>query len=114
MQMKEFNLHPEEPVQPLLRTVAHTPFVVIYGQHMCLTRGFDKLDKKAGRVWKKVRSPVEEFVRPMKLVQVAMYYPVLERYEDAGEFWADAKTGTLYRPFDGKCMSSDMLEMVLE
>lgn len=112
--MKEFNLKPEEIVIPLLRTVANTPYVVIHGQHMCITRGFDKLDKKAGKVWKKVRSPVEEFVRPMKLVQVAKYYPVLERYEDAGEYWADTKTGTLYNPFNGKCMSSDMLEMVLE
>ena len=113
----EFNLTPppvSEPEPPLLRVVAGTPFVVVYGQHMCLTRGFDKLDKKAGRVWKTVKSPVETFVRPMKLVSIAMYYPVLERYEDVGEYWADVKTGTLYRPFDGKCMSSDMLEMVLD
>ena len=112
--MREFNLEFDAPVSPVLRVTASTPYVVIYGQHMCIVRGFDKLDKKAGKVWKKVRSPVEEFVRPMKLVQVATYYPILKRYEDAGEYWADTKSGTLYRPFDGKCMSSDMLEMVLE
>ena len=97
-----------------LRTVAGTPFVVVHGQPMCITRGFDMLGKRAGQVIRKVKTPVETMKRPMKLVKVATYYPAIGRYEDAGEFWADAHTGTIYRPFDGKCMSSDMLEMVLE
>ena len=94
--------------------VAGSPYVVIHGQPMCITRGFDKLAKKAGKVWRKVRTPVEDLIRPVKLVTVVKYYPVLQRYEDVGEYWADTVTGTLYDPFDGKCMSSSMLEMVLE
>lgn len=104
----------EKDEKPVFKVVAGSPYVVIHGQHMCITRGFDKLAKRAGKVWRKVRTPVEEMVRPMKLVSVVKYYPALQRYEDIGEFWADTDTGTLYNVFDGKCMSSDMLSMVLE
>lgn len=104
----------EKDEENLLRTVAGSPYVVVHGQPMCLTRGFDKLAKKAGKVWRKVRTPVEELDRPMKLVSVVRYYPVLQRYEDLGEYWADMQTGTLYDQFSGNCMSSSMLNLVIE
>jgi hypothetical protein len=103
----------KEEDQRLLKTVSTSPFVVIEGQPLCITRGFDKLAKRAGRVMKQVKTPVEILDRPMKLVSVSKYYPRLQRYEDIGEFWADTATGTLYNRFDGKCLSSDMLELVL-
>lgn len=100
--------------QKILREKATSPFVVIHGQPLCLTRGFDKLEKPRSAIHMKlVRTPVEEMTRPMRKIFVIKYYPVINRYEDMGEYWADVKTGSLYDEFDGRCLSSDMLKMVI-
>jgi hypothetical protein len=92
-----------------------SPYVVIHGQSLCLTRGFDSLRKQKHKIIKRrVHTSFEVLERPMKMVDVEMYYPVLNRYEDMGEYWADVDTGTLYDPFDGKCMSSTWISLILE
>lgn len=92
-----------------------SPYVVVYGQPLCLTRGFDSLRKQKHKIIKRrVDTSFEVLERPMKMVDVEIFYPVLNRYEDMGEYWADVDTGTLYDPFDGKCMSSTSMTLILE
>lgn len=94
---------------------AKTPFVVVKGFPCCLSRGFDSLRGKKGLEIKKVQTLAGEVMeRKMKMVFVQEYDPVERDYIDLGEFWADVTTGSLYRPFDGICMSSTMIWMVLE
>jgi hypothetical protein len=94
---------------------AKSPFIIVKGMQPCLTRGFDKLRGKKGVEVKTVRTLAGEVMeRKMKIVFVQQYDPVDRIYEDFGEFWADIDTGTLYRPFDGVCMSSTMIWMELE
>lgn len=92
---------------------AKSPYVVIKGSHFCLTRGFDTLRSKKGAHKKIVDTSVEKLERWMKMVYVEVYDPATEHYYEAGDFWADINTGTLYRPFDGVCMSSDYMRLVL-
>ena len=94
---------------------AKTPFIVIKGNPCCLSRGFDSLRGKKGVEVKTVQTSAGEMMeRPMKLVSVQEYDPVDRIYKDLGEFWSDVATGTLYRPFDGACMSSTLIWMVLK
>lgn len=94
---------------------AKTPFVTIKGHPCCITRGFDSLRGKKGVEEKLVQTLAgEQMVRRMKMVFVQEYDPVEREYLDLGDFWADVVTGSLYRPFDGVCMSSTMIWMVME
>lgn len=94
---------------------ARTPFIVIKGNPCCLSRGFDSLRGKKGVEIKTVQTSAgEKMERKMKIVFVQEYDPIEREYVDLGEFWADVGTGTLYRPFDGVCMSSTLIWMVLE
>jgi len=90
-----------------------TSYVVIKGAPFCLTRGFDTLRSKKGAQKWTVDTTAEKLERWMKLVYVEEYDPVTEHYYEAGDFWADINTGTLYRPFDGVCMSSNYMRLVL-
>lgn len=98
----------------LLRYKCKTPYVVEHGTPLCLTRGFDTLRKKGGIVTRRVSTSYEILERPMKMVYVEIYYPNISRYEEMGEYWADIDTGTLYDPFDGKCLSSSYMRLILE
>lgn len=92
---------------------SRTPYVVVKGTPFCLTRGFDTLrSKKHAKKWR-VHTGFEYLERWLRLVDVEMYDPITGHYHDAGEFLADITTGTLYRPFDGVCMSSDYMRLVL-
>ena len=88
-------------------------YVVVKGYPFCLTRGFDTLRVKKHATKKTVFTGFEYMERLMRMVYVEEYDPVTGQYESAGDFWADINTGTLYRPFDGVCMSSDFMRMVL-
>lgn len=98
----------------VLRSKCKSPYVVVYGSPLCITRGFDVLRKKAGTVKMRVDTSFEILVRPMKMVYVECYHPVEEAYEEFGDYWADVQTGTLYNPFDGKCLSSSHMRLILE
>ena len=92
-----------------------SPYVVIHGFPLCLTRGFDSLRKQKHKIIKlRVNTSYEILERPMKMVDVEIFYPNLNRYEDMGEYWADVDTGTLYDPFNGKCLSSSYMTLILE
>ena len=92
---------------------ARSPYVVIKGTPFCLTRGFDTLRVKKHATKKTVDTGFERMQRWMRMVYVEVYDPVTEHYSEAGDFWADINTGSLYRPFDGVCMSSDYMRLVL-
>ena len=100
--------------ETVLRYKCKSPYVVVQGLPLCLTRGFDNLRKKAGVVKRRVDTSYEILVRPMKMVYVEKYHPNLERYEELGDYWADIHTGTLYDPFDGACLSSTQMKLILE
>ena len=92
-----------------------TPYIVIKGHPCCLTRGFDTLRGKKDVHTKTVKTSAGEMMeRKMKIVFVQEYDPVENSYTDLGDFWADIATGTLYRQFDGICMSSTMIWMELQ
>ena len=98
----------------ILRSKCKSPYVVVYGSPLCITRGFEYLRKKAGTVKMKVNTSFEILERPMKMVYVECYHPVEGGYEEFGDYWADVETGTLYNPFDGKCLSSSYMRLILE
>ena len=101
--------------EKLLRYKCESPYVVIYGQPLCLTRGFDSLRKKRSAIVKRrVSTGFEMLERPMKMIEVEIFYPVLNRYEEMGEYWADVDTGTLYNPYNGDCLSSSNMRLILE
>lgn len=96
-----------------MSTKPKSPYIVIKGMPFCLTRGFDTLRSKKNAVQKTVFTGAEYMDRLMKMIYVEEYDPVTNQYSEAGDFWADINTGSLYRPFDGVCMSSNYLRMVL-
>ena len=98
----------------VLRSKCKSPYVVVHGSSLCITRGFDTLRKKAGIVKMRVETSFEILERPMKMVYVECYHPVEGGYEEFGDYWADVQTGTLYDPFDGKCLSSSYMRLILE
>ena len=98
----------------VLRSKCKSPYVVVYGSPLCITRGFEYLRKKAGIAKMKVNTSFEILERPMKMVYVECYHPVEGGYEEFGDYWADTQTGSLYNPFDGKCLSSSYMRLILE
>lgn len=90
----------------------HSKFVVVKGQPLCLTRGFEYLKK--GAIPKKIQTIDYTKTRMFKLVDVDEYDEPFRLYTNMGRFWADAVTGTLYDPKTGECLSSDQIKLLVK
>lgn len=92
--------------------MAHSAFVIIKGEPKCLNRGFDKL--KSNMVTKTIKTIEYEKKRKFQLVEIDEYDPVTNVYKNIGKHWADVVTGTLYDPFNGECLSSTQIRLLLD
>ena len=89
----------------------------MYSSHKCLYTGLDSLRGLARFNKHEVKTvglrSGETMSRKMILVDVDDWDVDRKTGERLGKFWADVKTGTLYDPKTGRCMTSDQIWMVL-
>lgn len=86
-------------------------YLVIKGEPACLSANIHLL--KDGSVLKTIETIEGRKERRFKLIDVEQYDPIRNIYEDIGQYWADAVTGSLYKPSTGECLTSTQIKMIV-